>query len=519
MSQLPEKLVRIAATGSNPSTKTVLSTEQSSLLSNEDTPERNLLLTVATHALQMQAGYIPAQSPNDLPQPPEQNEKMPCSLKAQYHLMLMLNGLHDNLLPMWFEKLEEYQQAIPAEMIPTLLDYGARKRKLASHIREALGARGIWLAEQSQNKRWQWIILKAKKKREEHSRYTAWANHFQRLRQSDRQRALDTLIEHWDELDPLMRWSLVNEMAEDVQAEDIPFLWSCLDDDFTRDLAISLLLQIDELGLAKEVYDNIKNLIVLKQIEGEWVIDFAYKSTFRWQPEHINPLQARELCELVGYDFSPESILMMLPLSYWYETYNATPEILVSAASKSSRPEVFYRIWENRAIQEQDADFLYVLMLHVEHYATAELMRHLSQEQLMKLAANWLNQQPIYAVTHYANKILSAIKTPWDDDLTDVFLDSLETAFRKIPRPMLDRKMREELLRYAEWISLDAYSRFESILHINERGDLSEAEIEEINGILSIIKFRDEIMNALQTEIHTKLTTPDGCQYSERVDE
>lgn len=499
MSRLPEKLVRIAATGSNPSTKTVLSKEQSSLLSNEDTPERNLLLTVAAHALQMQAGYIPAQSFDELPQPPEQDEKIPCSLKAQYHLMLMLNGLHDNLLPMWFEKLEEYQQAIPAEMIPTLLDYGARKRKLASLIRDALGARGIWVAEQSQNKRWQWIILKTKKKPEDHSRYTAWANHFRRLRQSNRQRALDTLIEHWDELDPLMRWSLVNEIAQDLQVEDIPFLWSCLDDDFTRDLAISLLLQIDELGLAKEAYDNIKNLIVLKQIENEWVIDFAYTTTFKGQPEHINPLEARELCELVGYDFSPESILMMLPLSYWYEKYNATPEILVSAASKSSRPEVFYRIWEDSAIQAQDTDFLYVLMLNIEHYATAKLMRHLSQQQLMKLAWNWLNQRPIYAVTHYANKILKAIKTTWDDALTDVFLNSLESAFRSIPRPMLDKAMREELLHYAEWISLDAYSRFEGILHINERGDLSEAEIEEINGILSVIKFRDEIMDALRT--------------------
>lgn len=497
MPRIPEKLIRIAATGSNPSTKNVLSKEQSSLLTNDDSPERNLLLSVAAHALQMEARYVPAQLTDDLSQSLQQNVNPPCSLKAQYHLMLMLNGLHDNLLPMWFEKLEENQQTIPSEMIPTLLSYGARKRQLAPTIREALGARGAWLAQQSQNKRWQWIILKTKKK-EEHSRYTAWANHFRRLRTTDRERALDTLVKHWDKLDPLMRWNLVNEMSIDVQEEDIPFLWSCLDDDVTRDLAISLLLQIDESGLAKEAYDNIKNLIVLKQIENEWVIDFAYTSTFKGQPEHINPLQARDLCELLGHDFSPESILMMLPLSYWYQKYSATPEILIEAAGKSSRPEVFYRIWEDSAIQAQDTEFLYILMLHVEHYATAKLMRHLSQEQLMKLAWNWLNKEPMYSITHYANNILKAIKAQWDDELTDRFLDSLESAFRTIPRPMLDKKMREMLLQYAEWISLDAYNRFENILHINERGDLSEAEIEQINGILSVIKFRDEIIAALK---------------------
>lgn len=501
MPRLPDSLVRIAATGSNPSTKTALAQERSVLLSaDRQSPERDLLLTVAAHALQSQAGYVPEQTHDDLIAPPEKSAKVPCSLSAQYHLMLMLNGLHDNLLPMWFEKLEQHQQTIPHEMIPTLLNYGARKRKLAPIIRQALGERGRWIVEQSDNRRWKWFTSEGKSQKQSYdNRFTLKTRLLQQMRQDNLQQAIESVMAQWHELDSLSLIAIMSAIEDKAHAEDVPFLMQCLQDDALREIAIKILFQIedsDNLGIAGQ---NIKKLIVLKQVNNpeDWVIDFASAVTFEGHPEQLSLEDQNEISILMGYQFSPEAILMMLPLAYWYQAYDVTAEILITAAGNSSRPEVFYRIWERLAVDTEDTEFLYQLMLNVEHYTTPKLMKHLSQEQLMRLAVMRLNKSPIFSVDHAVINILKVIRTVWTDDLTASFLTCLENAFRGIPRPMLDKQMRNELLQYAEWIPLSAYSYFESILHMNQRGDLSEAETEEINGIMSIIKFRDEIINAI----------------------
>ena len=165
MGTLPETLVRIAATGINSNTKTILAQEATAFTHANNSPEQNLLLTVATHAIQQQAGYVPDTLSSPLPTPSADDAKTSCSVKAQHHLILMLNGLHDNLLPLWFEKVEANKQTIPYEMIPTLLDYGARKRILSSFIRQTLGERGTWLVENTDNRRWRWFTAESKKKK------------------------------------------------------------------------------------------------------------------------------------------------------------------------------------------------------------------------------------------------------------------------------------------------------------------------------------------------------------------
>lgn len=504
MATLPENLVRVAATGINANTKSVLAQDTTVFSNTSNTAERNLLLTVATHAIQQQAGYIPETVSSPLPTASADDAKITCSLKAQHHLILMINGLHDNLLPLWFEKIEANNQTIPYEMIPTLLDYGARKRKLAPFIRQTLGERGIWLVENTDNRRWRWFTAENKKSRIVENRYEISSKQFKELRELDPETALKSLIESWSELDAIMKPMLIMSLEDKLSKDDIPFLLTCLDHDMTREIAFKLLLKLDETGLKEEVQEKIEELIILKQgySDDTWVINLVESKLHAGHPLYLTPPTEEKDHKIRGYSFAPEAILMMLPLSYWYETYSATAENLITAASNSSRPEVFYRVWEGIAINENDTNFLHQLMRQVPHYSTPKLMNHLSPEQLMQLATERLNTKPIFAVDHSAVKILKTIKKIWNKDLTNSFLNSLQNAFKSIPRPMLDKKMREELLKYAEWIPLSSYNHFEKVIHTNARGDLSEAETEQINGIMSIIKFRVELLDAIETGNH-----------------
>lgn len=500
MANLPDKLVRIAATGSNANTRAELAQEETAFTNEANTPERDLLLTVAAHAIQNQAGYMPQKIKIPLPLASGQDDKVICTVQAQHHLMQMLRGLHSNLLPLWFEKIAENNQTIPHEMIPTLLDYGARKRKLAPYIREVLGERGMWLAKNADNRRWKWFTAQGGKKEAIQNRYESWSNHLKRMRKSKPEQALKLLTKSWSNLDAIMQVTLVTVMEDDLSAQDVPFLISCLEYEVTRDVAFKLLLRIDESGLKEEIQQKIEQLIHLKQVSNanEWSINFIDSPVFVTGPNDTLPNKS-DLYKVRGYPVTPESILMMLPLSYWYEYYGATANDLISAASNSKMPELFYRVWEGIAIEADDTEFLYQLMLQVPHYVTSKLMKHLSQEQLMQLAIMRFNVNPVFSVSHNGVKILKAIKTIWNDDLIMVFLKSLENAFKTIPRPMLDKKMREALLKYAEWIPLSSYNYFENVIHINERGNLSEAETEQINGIMSIIKFRVELLDAIQS--------------------
>ena len=114
MVTLPEDLRRLALIGTSSRPPTT----------SPNQFEKDLLLTVATYGLKQQAGYLPNTLSNmSLSQVPlEQGQ--PCSVKASKHLLLMLNGRHQALLPTWFQLLQDHQQHIPYELLPSLLDFG-----------------------------------------------------------------------------------------------------------------------------------------------------------------------------------------------------------------------------------------------------------------------------------------------------------------------------------------------------------------------------------------------------------
>lgn len=507
MSIFPDELIRIAATGSG--SRTELRAEQGRfpLLdmrdSDEVEPERDLLLSIAAYSLQRQAGYIPGSRFDALPPQCEIIENHACTITAQQHLKLMLNRVHEELLPHWIDEVHKHGQHIPYEILPSILDYGAKQKTQHNLLKNTLGERGRWLAQQSQNKSWKWILQEDQVKPEHVNHYVAWENYLRRMRQRDPVEALNLLSQHWLSLDSLMRMALLRAMSDGLNSKDANFLWTLFEDETTRFTAARWLLQIGDSEFSIQARENIGKLLYLVK-EGKpenWIVDFTWSDSFDGHPMQIQREQAGELCNIMGYEFNPELILMLLPLSYWYETYDITPEQLVIATQNGSRPGVFYRIWTNMAVQEPDPDFLFSLVMNVERHAGLSLVNHLTQEQLIQAAIHWLKTKPDFSLQHNAVSLLNAIQETWTVDLAETFLDSLERCFSQIPRPLLDTNMRQTLKKYARLLPLEMDARFEEVLHINERGDLSETEAGQLNGIIDIVKFRAEMIEAIHAGV------------------
>lgn len=503
MSIFPEEFIRIAATGSNPRTKASVEQSRFPLLKNwksDDIPEQELLISIAAYALQNQAGYIPATCPDNLLAKAQLSEKQACNITAQQHLKLMLNHVHEELLPYWIDEIHKHDQRIPDEMLPSMLDYGSKRPTDYELLRKAVGERGYWLVQQANNSNWDKILQEGDDEAISENHYTAWEGYFRRMRRDDPVRALNILRPHWDELDTLMQMALLRAMHEGLNEHDADFLWKLFEEETTRFTAARCLLQIEDSEFAIKARENIGKLLSLISVghRDQPAVDFTWSHTFEGHPLQINRQTANKLCHIMGYEFNPELMLMLLPLSYWYETYDVMPELLVSAAGNSTRPSVFYRIWTNMAIQEEDSDFLFALVMNVERHAVSSLVKHLSQSQLIEAATHWLRKKPLFSLQHNTIALLDVINTTWSEELAEIFLDSLEACFRQIPHPMLDENMRGTLKHYARLLPLSASAHFEQVLRINKQGDLNESEIGELNGIIDIIRFRTEMLEAIQ---------------------
>lgn len=489
MTPFSEKFVGMAMRG----------TQKGASSSDDDQYEHHLLLSVGIDGLGQRAGYIPAIISAPLPPQVPPADSKACSLNSQQHLKVMLNPVQDNLLPDWIDALYEHQQHIPSEMLPTVLEYGNQQTRHQQLLRSKLDERGRWLARISNKTEWHWL-LRDDPPEQRDGVYIAWGKHFKRMRQRDPIHALDIIETHWDDLNLLMQMSILNAMDVGLNSHDTDFLMRSLPNKVKGFTAGRLLLNIEDSDFSNVVYDRIRQLLILMPIgdDGEWVIDFTWSATFKGHPAYISYEQAKELCHIMGHHFAPEDILKMIPLSYWYETYNISPETLVISAENSTRPSTFFRMWSESAIKRSDRDFLFALIMRVKRHADPSLMAQLTQAQLMQAAIHWLKQDPIFSVKHNAVNLLRSVHQTWSIDLATVFLTSLKNCFTRLEHPLLDTDIWQLLQIYARSLPLEASQAFEDVLNTNQHDALSKAEKKLRDTIMTIVRFRADMLKAIK---------------------
>ena len=120
--------------------------------------EYQMLLMAGGIYYRQQAGFVPGQKHEITPLPGSPKEKRPpCSRRSLHYLNAMLGGYLMSVMPEFLTELNNREERIPGESLPSMLTLGEHKIPWQSLIRPVLGERGHWLAEVSGKDEWQWV--------------------------------------------------------------------------------------------------------------------------------------------------------------------------------------------------------------------------------------------------------------------------------------------------------------------------------------------------------------------------
>lgn len=198
-----------------------------SRLESEDR-EGTLLRAAGVMALWRRAGYQIQRDERPLPPPCELDAAPGCSPLASQHLALLLQGHFAELLPEWLGTLGAAGRRAPEDLLPALLDLGARRTELRPALLPVLGQRGRWLARY--NDAWSYAIEASDETLWQTGRFEERLALLRQLRATHPDRALESLSTTWSEDRAKQRREFIEILTTGLSMADEPFLEATLDD-------------------------------------------------------------------------------------------------------------------------------------------------------------------------------------------------------------------------------------------------------------------------------------------------
>jgi hypothetical protein len=127
------------------------------------------------------------------------------------------------------------------------------------------------------------------------------------------------------------------------------------------------------------------------------------------------------------------------------------------------------------------------------------LISLLTTEQKEEIGIFWLDQirQGIHE-NHPAKPIVEEVKRRWSEELMLAFLASLERSFTNTVRPLLKSSIRLLIEQVVTHFSLEMIDEVKRVLKLNKRPELSESELDVIDGMVSVLEFQQEMIRAIR---------------------
>jgi hypothetical protein len=296
-------------------------------------------------------------------EPSPVDDRPACGAGAAGHLVAMLGGEHAEVLPEWLGALNVAGKRLPPRYLPSLLDLGAKQRKLRDRIEPVLGQRGRWLARQNSN--WRWALPVEDEALWRTGDGETRLALLRRLRDIDPDRARELLRSTWAEEAPDDRLVLLNELGRGLSMADEPFLEDALDDrrGAVRQRAAELLAQLPGSRLVGRMTARAQ----------DWL---------GWQPDLRTSLRALlpgggaridvrlpaacdKAMQRAGVDPKPpgqrgerawwlHQVLAVVPLGHWVERWGAMPAELVAAALRSEEAKLLVEAFAEATRRQRD---------------------------------------------------------------------------------------------------------------------------------------------------------------------
>ncbi|HYR08158.1 MAG TPA: DUF5691 domain-containing protein, partial [Longimicrobium sp.] len=203
-------------------------------------------------------------------EPAPQGEERICSPVAARVLRQLLAGGPPPLLAEWMGLAANVGAAIPHELLPAVLDFGARHAAVRDDITRALGPRGTWLAAQNPA----WTFSTEITARPESAWETGTAEEririLRHVRSTDSSAGLALLQSTWETDPPRDRAQFVEALENGLSMDDEPLLESALDDKRkeVRTAAARLLGTLPESRLVRRMTERLAPLLRVHTPEG-----------------------------------------------------------------------------------------------------------------------------------------------------------------------------------------------------------------------------------------------------------
>ncbi|HEU4558410.1 MAG TPA: DUF5691 domain-containing protein [Longimicrobium sp.] len=334
--------------------------------------EARVLGTAALLDAWRRAGQRPTRIAAPLPPPaPDQAERMAPPVAARVLRQILADGSAP-LLVEWLALAGARGLALPHELLPAVLDLGARQAAAREAIAGALGARGRWLA--ARNPAWGYAGGVA----DDLSAGWETGTAEERLRILRHQRATDPagglalLRTTWATEAPRDRAAFVEALAAGLSMDDEPFLESLLDDKRkeVRTTAARLLATLPQSRLVARMVERLAPLLHVAKPEG--VI-----ARLRGGPVRIAidlPAACDKGMQRDGIEAKPPAgtgertwwlrqMVTSIPPSVWTARWEMDAAALLAAArAAGDEGAVLVRGWRDATVATHDAQWAEALL-------------------------------------------------------------------------------------------------------------------------------------------------------------
>lgn len=474
--------------------------------------ERDILQQAASTHWRKIGGYIPFITETPREAPPPRDPRAYISERSQQHFLMMMNGLHADVLPEFLQLVTQHEKHIPQELMQYLWHHTVDKDGHPFFFNNRftddpfIVTRLIddWLLNRLARYRcrnWRWYDVQNAAYIWQHGTHDDRIALFYYLRWNDADLARELVRTTWQQEGEMRRYLL--DWYDNVGTADEPFLECVLDeqDAKERQQAARLLSQLKTSQFVERMIARLEAAVTLvpgKQLNVQptrvYTEDMLRDGLSRHRPHEDKRLTDERWWLL--------QILEHIAPSLLCERWQIDHKTLLHAARNSGHWQLFIRAWRTATIRTSDRPMARAMLNIVDDIPNDDIKRMAAllpnTEREAYLLHTFTNHPRNFDYLHPAYPVLETYRQPWSVDFTLKFLQYFQKHARfSQSKPALRRKFARGVGRFSLYMPLTMHRPV--VKSLRKRANIPEwtATIDEIDATFA---FRQAIVEALKSD-------------------